>query len=58
MSRLVDYAFAILLIVAVELAAALARMHLKLSRCAKTVWQLGFRLLTIPVVNGQARPWN
>ena len=49
-----DYASALLLILVVEVGAALGRVHLKLSKPAKAVWQLGFRLLTVPVENGAA----
>jgi hypothetical protein len=55
MRTVADYACALLLILVVEVGAAVGRVLLKSSRPAKAVWQLGFRLLTVPVEKAPAR---
>jgi len=55
MRTVADYAFALLLIIVVEIAAAVGRLRQKLSRPAKALWQLGFHLLTVPVESPPAR---
>ncbi|HEX2725278.1 MAG TPA: hypothetical protein VHN20_05615 [Beijerinckiaceae bacterium] len=58
MSRFADYASAALLILTVELTAALGRMHLTWSRRVTAARQFGLRPLTVPVENGRTKAWS
>jgi hypothetical protein len=55
MTRFADYASAALLVLTVEVTAALGRMHLTWSRRVTAMRQFGFRLLTVPVENGRTK---